>query len=422
MTYRITGKMLRDYQLDIVRPLLCGKKKHAFIVLPRRSGKSVVTFYIVNALVNQYWIRDRMPVNATIFAPEQKQCREIYLDNILSDGRKLPDITNGRLIESRLSIEYGFGSKIKLSGSDRIDSRMGSGNKIVVLDEHALSKSDIAFQRLYPMIVDTDGHMIVVTTPRGKNHAHELFELVKNDPNWLIVHAHVFDLGLMSQEQYDAIPMHPNLKRQEFLCSWESPFENAVYLDPQECEHEYNPNYPLYASIDFGMRDKQPVVLAQLINDEIRIIHSFEDANVGIDITGEKILSYLDKVGHSLFDFELFIPHDAGNRLPVGMGEYSRETILKSLGIRTTRVPRAGLMEGIDLVRRMWHKMYFSKNAGIVTDKIKSYVTDPNSGIPKHDDSSHAADAVRYLVTGLVKVGGYIGITSYEDEYYLYRG
>lgn len=414
--------MLRDYQLDIVRPLIRGEKKHAFIVLPRRSGKSVVVFYLVNALINMYWKRDRMPVNATIFAPEQKQCREIYVDNILSDGRKLPEITNGRLIESRLSVEYKFGSKIKLAGSDRIDSRMGSGNKIVVLDEYALNKSDMPFQRLYPMIVNTDGHMIIPTTPRGKNHAHELFEMVKKSHDWLIVYADVFMLGLMTQEEYDDIPMHPNLKAQEFLCSWDSPFENAIYLAPQVKSATYNPSYSLYAAIDFGMADAQAVVFAQIINGDINVIHSFEDRGCGIDVSADKIIAYLDSIGHSLFDFELYIPHDASQRLPIGMGEHSRETILTSKGIRCTRVPRAGVIEGIDVVRRIYHTIYFDTDCGIVTERLKSYVTDRVTKMPKHDDSSHMADAVRYLINGIVKVGRYVGITDYEDEYYLHRG
>jgi hypothetical protein len=66
--------MLRSYQLDIVRAILDKNTtyKHLLYIAPRRSGKSVLFDYLTNALVNKIWLDDKMPVHATIFAPQQK--------------------------------------------------------------------------------------------------------------------------------------------------------------------------------------------------------------------------------------------------------------------------------------------------------------------------------------------------------------
>jgi phage terminase large subunit len=406
--------MLRDYQLDIVSDIVNGKHKHLLLIAPRRSGKSVLVFYLVNALINKIWADTKMPVNATIFAPEQKQCRAIYIDNILSDGKKLLEISNGKFLESRLSLEYSFNSKIKFSGSDMIDSHMGSGNKIIVLDEYALSKPE-AFQRVYPMIQSTAGHMIVCSTPRGRNHLHELHEQVKNNPEWLVIHTDVFKLGLMTQEEYDALPMHENYKRQEFLCSWDSPFENAIYLEPNVAKLSINHGLGVYIGIDLGIRDATAAVICQLENGKINIIHSFETTNTSLEDVYTILMMYLMDKDLPFIQI-MYVPHDTNQRDYI-TGK-SRYDYLLDKGLPVQLVTRSGLMDGIEIVRKMWHNIIFNEGT-MAIERVKAYITDVKTQKPKHDDASHMADAIRYLVLGLddvINTHGTMGNT-YERMY-----
>jgi hypothetical protein len=395
MKYKITGKSLRPYQREAVSAIVNGKRKHLLLIAPRRSGKSVEIFYIVNALINKYWIDTKMPVNATIFAPQAKQCRAIYVDNILSDGKKLFELSNGKFLESRLSLEYGFGSKIKFTGSDMIDNHMGAGNKIVVLDEYALSKSE-SFQRLYPMVQATDGHMIVCSTPRGRNHLYDLYEQVKDNHEWLVIHTDVFKLGIMTQEEYDYLPMHENYKRQEFLCSWDSPFEHAIYTDPNIENIEIDYNLPTYLSIDLGMADATSVIIAQLDCEHIKVIHSFETTNTSLAVVAEMILTWLQD--NNLILNTMYVPHDTNVRDYI-TGK-SRYDYLVECGLPIESVTRCGLMDGIELVRKQWHNITFNTDT-MAIERVKAYITDPNTKKPKHDDASHTADALRYLIVGL---------------------
>ena len=388
---------MREYQRVIVKDILSNNYKHLLLIAPRRSGKSVLATYLVNALVNSYYLKESMPINATIFAPQQKQCREIYVDNILQDGTKLLNICNARFLKSHLSLEYSFGSKIKLAGSDQIDTKMGAGNKIVVLDEYALSDSGLeAFQRLYPMVLNTDGHMIVMSTPRGKNHLYELYEQVKNNKDWLVVHSDVFAWDLMTQEEYDAIPMHENYKRQEFLCSWDSPFENAIYLEPAVKDVAINYNAKTFVALDLGMKDATAVIFAQVFNNEINIIHSFESVNTSLTDIETQISQYLKE--NRLFLSAMFVPHDTNQRDYI-TGK-SRFDYLLNAGYKVELVTKCGIIDGIEMVRNKWHDIYFNTNT-LAIERVKAYVIDQKTKKPKHDDASHMSDALRYLIVGL---------------------
>ena len=395
--YRITGKMLHYYQKDFVFPIIQKQKKHLLVIAPRRSGKSVLTFWLVNALINKYYVDTKQPCNATIYAPEQKQCRAIYVDNILSDGRKLLETANARFVESRLSLEYPFKSTLKLGGSDMINSQMGAGNKIVVLDEYALSKAE-SFNRLYPMVHATNGHMIVVSTPRGKNHLYDLYQKVKDDPSWEIIYTDVFKLNIMTKAEYDSLPMDNNYKRQEFLCSWDSPFENAIYLEPQVKKLYYTDEATTYISIDMGIRDATAIIISQLdINGDVNIIHSYERTNMSMIKIIEELLDYCQQ--NNLIINKMFVPHDASNR-DYFTGK-SRLDYINECGIDCHLISRTGIIDGIDIVRKYWDKIYFNDNRNNISiEKIKSYTID-STGKPKHDGSSHMADALRYLILGI---------------------
>lgn len=386
--YKISGKLLRDYQKKILEPILSGKKKHLFLVMPRRSGKSALVYWLVNYLINKYWIETKKPCQTMILAPKSSQCRSIFVENILDDGRKLLSISNGKFIESRLTLEYKFGSTIKFSGSDLVDNIIGNSARIIVLDEFALGNNEHTFERLYPMVNYAGGNFIICSTPRGKNKLYTLYEQLKHNPDWHCVHENVFTLGLMTQEELDKIPMSNNLKAQEFLTSWDSPYENAIYEMPNiETSLEIDYNYPLLAGIDLGISDSTAIIYAQKINNKLLIVDAEHFNNTSLMAISERMKHKPDK---------MYCPHDVATRdLISGI---SRIEFL-SRYFNCEILPRKGLMDGIDFVRNNWYNISFSPKSHNAIEAIKAYTTDDN-GRPNHDENSHYADAIRYLVIG----------------------
>lgn len=412
MSYTISGKLLRDYQKKILEPIFNGDKKHLFLVMPRRSGKSTMTFYTSNRYINKYYKETNKPCNCKIFAPKAAQAREIYVDNILSDGRKLINISNSKFIQSRLTCEYPFGSQIKFSGSDVIDNSMGGGANVVVLDEYALGK-DTAYDRVMPIIRETNGMMIICSTPRGKNHFYDLYLDVKNDKDWHVVKEDVFSLGLMTKEEYTSINMSENLKAQDYLTSWDSPYDGAVYEAPNyDNTYIFNPNKKLYASIDIGQSDACAVGFAQFNGDDINFIYSFELINTSLENISKIIKQYLEKISCNLSNFELFAPHDVEVRDT--WSGVSRMQNLRNYGFNVTRVLKTGIMDGIEYVRTIWHNIKFNEKDNFqCIENIKKYVTNKYTNMPEHR-FSHSPDMVRYMSIGYKSIKGATIYQTYQ--------
>lgn len=387
--------MLHSHQKESASLLINCVKRHALFIEPRRSGKSVRAFYIAMATIFKKW---STPINIILVAPEQTQCREIYVDNILNQGIKLLDIVPigySKFNQSRLQIDFINGSSIKFRGSDRIDSRMGSGAYMVIIDEFDMSKPEV-YQRLYPMIEQTKGQMIIQTTPRGKHLAYELLQLVKNNPEWYTSHKSAIELGIMTQAEYDAIPMHPNYKAQEYLCSFDSPFENAIYLAPQTQDIEPYGAYKLYAGIDIGYTDSTVIIFAQVNHDgQINIINTITCNQTHINDIIRLIYEYTYNIGMELD--KIFIPHD-GKQNRVNAEQTVFDQIYNS-GLPAELVPLKGVNDMIDMVRQKWHEIFFDNRNSSLIEALKAYVV--KNGKPIHCDY---ADALRYLIYGIINL------------------
>ena len=81
-----------------------------------------------------------------------------------------------------MSIRLTNGSLIQLVGADRIDSLMGSNPVGVNLSEFALMKPSV-WDYLSPILNENDGWANFITTPRGRNHAFDLFKSMVDATN-----------------------------------------------------------------------------------------------------------------------------------------------------------------------------------------------------------------------------------------------
>lgn len=405
------NNLLRDYQRDIISPFLRGEKRHAFLILPRRTGKSVLAFYLVNSfLANQYRLYGRRGrVNAGIFAMQDNQVRNIYIDNILSNGHNLLEIAKpiSNFRENLLELQYHFGnkkddiiSKIKFKGTNKLDSLMGGGYKILVLDEFALQKDGRqVFDRLYPMIQQTNGHIIIVSTVRGRNHMYELYNELIDNPEWLVVKKSAIELGILTQDEYDAIPMNDNLKRQEYLCDWDSSNENAIYESPKLGLPEYEHNNRIYISMDLGMADGTVIWYSQYYNNNVYLLKSETYINKSISYINTCIENTL-KSFNGNNNFMIFLPHDSTHNEQVS--GTNRFLVMRN-HFRNVQVVKKSndVLEDIDFVRAYWDNIIFHEyNCAREIEEIKKYTTKEDTYKIDHKHS-HAPDALRYLIIGL---------------------
>ncbi|MFZ2149182.1 MAG: hypothetical protein WAV28_18375 [Sedimentisphaerales bacterium] len=136
----------------------------------------------------------------------------------------------------------------------------------------------------------------------------------------------------------------------EMLCKRPSR-ENVVFDEFEPAEHirqvDYDPNLPLYRTLDFGFVNPFVCLWVQEKDGVVRVIDEYVRSRATIDVHAEEIKSRTPGGEGSVA--ATFCDPAGGNRNDVTGTSVVRE--LRTLGI-TTRFRRSGILEGIELIRR----------------------------------------------------------------------
>lgn len=169
----IRRKRLHDTQRRIVKE----SRRFNVVVLGRRAGKTVLgqNRAMYPALHGQ-------PV--AWFAPNYKYLADAWRDLLFTLG---PVISHQSLTEHRL--ELLTGGLIDFWTLDTPDSARGRKYKRVIIDEAAMvpNLADIWQMAIRPTLTDLIGDAWFLSTPRGMNYFHALYEQGQDDlqPDWM---------------------------------------------------------------------------------------------------------------------------------------------------------------------------------------------------------------------------------------------
>ena len=143
----------------------------------RRGGK---TEFVLNELIKKavtdhglYWY----------IAPSYRQAKSIAwvrLKALLKPAKRFWKFNEQELYAEELNT----GSRIELKGADNEESLLGVGLKGVVFDESAMIRSTVWPRIVRPMLADSQGWAIFISTPKGKNWFYDLFLMEKDNPDW----------------------------------------------------------------------------------------------------------------------------------------------------------------------------------------------------------------------------------------------
>ena len=156
----------------------------------------------------------------------------------------------------------------------------------------------------------------------------------------------------------------------------------------------YNPMIKVHTIWDLGWNDAMSILLVQRVRNEIAIIESIEDSHKTIDW-------YVSELKEKRYNWGFdFLPHDGTHKdFKTGL---STQEILKRLGRSVKITPNISVEEGIKLARMSFRQMVFDKHKSArLLECLKRYKRrvskNGEPGSPEHDESSHMADAFRYL-------------------------
>jgi phage terminase large subunit len=396
----------RDLQAEMHKSL----KRWNVLVMHRRFGKTV---WAVNQLIKTT-LTCPLPRPRTAFvAPTFAQAKRIAWDYVKFYAGVIPGV---RFNETELRADFPNGGRLMLLSAENPDALRGIYLDECVFDEFGMQNPRVWGEVVRPALSDREGGACFLGTPAGHNHFFDLLETARSQlgegsKDWYYKICKASETGIVKDEELDAAKaqMTPEQYEQEYECSFTAAIIGAYYgkllAEAEEngriTRVPYDPAYPVHTAWDLGVNDSTAIWFAQIFRGgAVNVIDYYESSGVGLnhyaDILAKKDYTYGDHLA----------PHDIEVR-ELGSGKSRLETA-HSLGIRFRVIPKMKIADGINAARMLIPKCYFDRDMcadGLDLlrqyrqewdDKRKSFRDNP-----RHDYTSHAADAFRYLAVGL---------------------
>jgi hypothetical protein len=419
----------RPYQYNLCDAFESEKFKKYLVIWPRRAGKDICALNLL--------LRAAMRKVGTYFYifPTFQMGRRILWDAIdISGKRILTYYIPEEMIESRneqqMRIRLVNGSQIQILGSDNFDNTLVGTNAIgMVFSEYALSDSR-AYSYSIPILKASDGWVLMVSTPRGKNALWDLYNVARKSSDWFCEKLSIDNTKHVAIEEIEKEieegQMSRDLALQEFWTSFELGVEGSFYskyIDDlrrktQITSVPWEPYLPVHTAWDLGFNDPTSIIFFQISGASIRIIDYYENSKKGLDHYAKIVKQKEYTYGKHIAPFDIAV-----SDLFIGV---SRWKMMHDLGISFMRYNEKpiGVLDGIEAVRKNLPKMWFNEETSSkLLNSLENYRQEYDNKRkvynlnPLHDQFSHAADAMRYMCCALPKLMSNSDPKALEDRY-----
>lgn len=326
---------------------------------------------------------------------------------------ELRDSTN----DQEMFIRFKNGSTWQVVGSDRYNSLVGSGVAGVSFSEWALCNPS-AWAYIRPMLEENGGWAAFITTPRGRNHAHDMLRMAQESPHWFAEVSDVHKTGALTPEQLDeSLREYVSIYgedlgtaqfRQEYLCDFNAAILGAFYAremvavrsEGRISEIDPIPDRPVHRAWDIGVNDDTSIWWFQVVGAQVFVLDCYSTSGVGVDhyaeIIGER------RAEHGWKDGIDFVPHDIKVK-EWGTGRTRVET-MRDYGLNPRLVENASKLDGINAARRtlsraVFHPRCESLGIAALEQYRREWDDDKKTfrASEYRDWTTHLADAFRYL-------------------------
>lgn len=335
-------------------------------------------------------------------APFLSQAKEVAWDYLKRFAQPIIADKN----ESELWVELLNGARIRIHGADNPDRLRGAYLDGVVLDEYADMRPSVWGEVIRPMLSDREGWATFIGTPKGRNAFWAMWDRAQREEGWFAAMLRASETGVLPASELIAAraDMTPEQYEQEFECSFDAAIVGAYYgkeIAEAEraghlCELPYERAIPVHTAWDLGVGDSTAIWFFQVVGAEVRVIDYYENNGQGLPHYAAVLASKPYRYGHD------FVPHDARVR-ELGTGRTRVETLIQ-LGRNPKIAPEAKVMDGINAARLTMQVCWFDRvKCADGIEALRQYraefdeKTKAFKNNPRHDWTSHAADAFRYL-------------------------
>ncbi len=382
-------------------------KRWRVIVAHRRAGKTVAG---VNQIIRTALTCPLPEPRTAYIAPLYRQAKDVAWTYLKRFTAPIPGaIAN----ESELRVDLPNGGRVRLYGADNPDGMRGIYLDEALLDENADMRPSVLPEIIRPALSDRKGALTVIGTPKGHNDFYKLWQHAQNDPEWFTLMLKASQTGIVDGIELESARkmMTPEQYAQEYECSFEAAIQGAYWgkeMAAAEAEGRIadlpiDIDQPVHTAWDLGVRDATAIWFFQVLAGGLNIIDFYEASGVGLDHYNDILRERARLGGYQLGTCH--VPHDAKVK-EWGSGKTRLEQ-MEALGLSHEVVPDHRLMDGIGGARETLARVRFDRGRcrdGV--EALKQYRADYDEErkvlkpTPRHDWTSHAADAFRYLAMG----------------------
>lgn len=386
------------------------RHRRAVLVCHRRAGKTVAC---VHDLLFKALATKKPNAFFAYVAPLKNQAKTIAWDYLVRSVEKFGKAAkiNNQELSVKVPSQNGTMATIRLFGADDPDSFRGLYFDGIVLDEYADMKPAIYNQIIKPALMDRQGWVVFIGTPKGHNSFYKIREFARQNPDdYFYLELKASESGFLPAEDLDDArrEMSEPEYQQEFECSFEAAIQGSYYADQlakledngQVTDVLWLPGIDVHMAWDFGFSDSTSIWFFQIVIGEVRIIDFFEISRTPLD----DIVAILKAKPYEYG--RLYAPHDVTQTsLQTG------RSIMESLwdhGFDVRPIAKLSVANGINAARKILPLCYFDRNAchtGLEHLRLYQKSWNQRLGIfteqPRHDEHSHAADAFRYLAVSV---------------------
>ena len=379
-------------------------QRWAIVVAHRRCGKTVAC---INELIVKASLEGKKDGRYAYLAPYYAQAKSIAFDYLM----KFSEPVRAKHNVSELWVELINGSRIRLFGADNPDALRGLYLDGIVLDEYADMRPRIWGEIIRPLLADRLGWAVFIGTPKGHNAFWDLYNNASKDERWYVKTLRASQTGLLPIEELEdaAKSMSEDQYLQEFECDFESAIVGAYY--GKEMRHltdlgkikevKHDPMFKVHTAWDLGYSDDTAIWFFQVIHGEIRLLDYHYSNGQPVAFYAGVVQSRESERGYD-YGYH-YLPHDARAKTLA-----SNRSVIEQLGdklpLKTLRiVPNLSLQDGIQASRLALTRAWFDYKCEDGIECLRQYQReyDEDKKVfrdkPRHDWTSHGADAFRYL-------------------------
>jgi len=299
-------------------------------------------------------------------------------------------------------IEISNGSTIRMGSVNQVDSCVGRSYDLIIFDEAALADGKDAFNvALRPTLDKENSKALFISTPRGRNNWFSEFfyrGFTDDFPEWCSIRATYRDNPRMSES--DIAEARKSMSDAEFKQEYEADFntyEGQIWkfnfeTQVKDLSQLDTSKMDVFAGLDVGYKD--PTALCVIAYDwdtgKYYLVDEYMDAERTTEQHAVEIKKLIDK-----WDIDFIYIDSAAQQTRFDLAQnYDISSINAKKSVLDGIGQVAGIVDNDDLI--------VDQRCKQTQMSLDQYQWDPNPNLlkekPKHNMSSHMADAMRYAL------------------------